>query len=155
MSITVRQMTIDDYEQVREVDISTQKQYLGRKFDELSSEELEEHLVSRRSEFSFNVGTGCCFVAEDNNRIIGFILSYEIPSFIGTLYIRYIGIDPDYQNKGVGSLLYEKLVEKAKDKKIKRIWALIDVDNPRSIKLHEKIGFKMRDKKEAILDLRV
>lgn len=153
MKIYVRPMTINDYKSVRQVDISTQKQYLGQKFDELSSEEQDKHLVSRKSEFQTNIDTGYCFVAEDNDQIIGFLLSYETIPFPGTLYIRYIGLNPEYQSKGVGLLLYEKLIEKAKQKQIKEIKALINLDNPKSIRFHEKAGFKISDRKEAILEL--
>ncbi len=153
MSTSIRTLTIDDYEAVRQIDILTQKQYLGKKFDELSSEEQENHLVSNKAEFNINADSGYCLVVEDNGRIIGFLLAYETLPFPGTLHIRYIGLHPDYQNKGVGLLLYKKLIEKAKEKKIKKIRALINLDNPKSIKLHEKAGFSLADRKEAILDL--
>lgn len=147
-------MTMDDYEPVHQVDILTQRQYLGQKFDELSPEEQDKHhLVSRKSEFQINVDTGYCFVAEDNGQIIGFLLSYETLPFHGILGINYIGLNPKYQNKGVGLLLYEKLVEKAKQKGINKIKTHINLDNPKSIRLHEKAGFKLKDRKEAILEL--
>lgn len=152
MDISIRQMTIDDYKSVRWVDILTQKQYLGQRFDQLSSEEQDKHLVSRKSEFQTNVNTGYCFVAEDRGQVIGFLLSYETLPFAGTLYIRYIGLNPKYQGKGIGLLLYEKLIEKAKKKRIKKIWALINSDNPKSIRFHEKARFEIRDRKECILE---
>ena len=39
MNITIRPMTVDDYEQVHNVDILTQRQYLGVKFDRMIEEE--------------------------------------------------------------------------------------------------------------------
>ncbi len=153
MNISVRPMTIDDYEAVHKVDILTQKQYLGKKYDELSAEEQDKHLVSRRSEFQINVDTDYCFVAENNDQIIGFLLSYETLPFHGTIYIHYIGLNPKYQGKEIGLLLYKKLIEKAKHNYIKKIRSFINLDNPKSIKLHEKAGFKLKDRKEAILEL--
>jgi len=153
MSISVRLMAIDDYEAVHKVDILTQKQYLGQKFDELNLEEQEKHLVSRKTEFQINVGTGYCFVAEDDGQIIGFLLAYETLPFTGTLCIRYVGLNPEYQGMGIGLLVYEKLIEKAKQKQIKEIRALINLDNPRSIGLHEKAGFRISDRKEAVIEL--
>ena len=155
MNISVRPMSVDDYKSVHKVDILTQRQYLGAKFDELSTEEQDKHLVSRKSEFQTNVDTGYCFVAEDDGEIIGFLLSYETLPFRGTLYIHYIGLNPEYQGKGVGFLLYKKIIDKAKEKQIKEIRALINLDNPKSIKLHEKLGFKLSDRKEAVLELKV
>jgi L-amino acid N-acyltransferase YncA len=155
MQVIIRPMVTTDYEQVRKVDVLTQIQYLQEKWDTFSSEEQEKHLVSRKSEFQINVDTGYCFVAldEDINQIIGFILAHETLPFHGTLYIRYIGLNPDIQGKGVGMQLYKKLIEQAKESDIKEIWALINVDNSKSMRLHEKMGFTLNDRKEAVLDL--
>ena len=153
MNISVRQMTLDDYEPVHQVDVLTQRQYLGQKFDELSPQEQEKHLVSRKSEFKINVDTGYSFVAEDNGQIIGFLLAYETLPFIGIIYIHYIGLNPKYQGKEIGLLLYKKLIEKAKHNYIKKIMSFINLDNPKSIRLHEKAGFELKDRKEAILEL--
>ena len=154
MNITVRPMIISDYEAVHQVDILTQRQYLGQKFDELSPEVQDKnHLVSRKAEFQINIDSGYCFVAENDGDIVGFLLSHETLPFHGTINIRYIGLNPEYQGRGVGLLLYEKLVEKAKQKGIKQIKTHINLDNPKSIRLHEKAGFKLKDRKEAILEL--
>jgi L-amino acid N-acyltransferase YncA len=153
MNIIVRPMNIDDYEQVHMVDILTQKQYLGEKFDQMSEEEQDSHLVSRKSEFQTNVDTGFCFVAEGDKRIVGFVLAHETLPFYGTLYIHYIGLDPKLQGKGIGLLLYKKLIEKAEQTGIKKVWGLINTDNPSSIKLHKKAGFKINDRKEAVLKI--
>lgn len=154
MNITIRPLTVDDYEQVRNVDILTQRQYLGSKFDRMIEEEKDLHLVSRKSEFQINVGTGYCFVAEDEKkRIVGFVLAHETLPFHGTLYIRYIGVKPEAQGQRVGQSLYEKLIEKAKEVEIKKIVGSVNNDNPNSIKLFEKVGFKLNDRKQAILEL--
>ena len=50
-------------------------------------------------------------------------------------------------------LLYGGLIEKAKSKGIKRITALINLDNQYSMKLHRKAGFSLRNLKEATLEL--
>ena len=154
MNIFIRSMTIKDYDQVHEMDTLTQKQYLGAKFDQMSEKEKDPHLVSRKSEFQINVNTGYCFIAEDENKnIVGFILAHETLPFHGTLYIRYIGIKPEVQRQGIGQLLYKKLIEKARETNIKKIVGLANNDNPNSIKLFEKVGFKLTDRKQAILEL--
>lgn len=147
-------MTIDDYEQVREVDMLTQKKYLGTQFDRMSEEEKDSHLVSRKSEFQINVNTGYCFVAEDGTKnIVGFVLAHETLPFHEKLYIRYIGVKPEAQGQGIGELLYRKLIGKAEQTGIREITGLVNTDNPNSIKLFEKVGFKLNDRKQAILEL--
>jgi L-amino acid N-acyltransferase YncA len=151
INIVVRPMCSEDHKQVCDLDILTQKQYLGVRFDQMSEEEKDDHLVSQKSEFQINVSTGYCFVALNNNKIVGFILGYKSSPFGGDLYIRYIGVNPDFQGKGIGPLLYKKLIEKAKQTDINQVWALINLDNPNSIKLHGKMGFELKDRKEAVL----
>jgi L-amino acid N-acyltransferase YncA len=147
-------MTVDDYEQVHNVDILTQRQYLGVKFDRMIEEEKDSHLVSRKSEFQINVDTGYCFVAEDEKKsIVGFVLAHETLPFHGKLYIRYIGVKPEIQGQGIGELLYKKLIEKAQQTSIKEVVGLVNNDNPHSIRLFEKAGFKLNDRKQAILEL--
>ena len=153
MDISVRQMKDSDYEAVHHIDILTQKQYLGDEFDHLSEEEQEKHLFSRKSEFLINVNTGFCFVAEDEGKIIGFLLAHETLPFHGKLYIRYVGLDPKYQGKGLGVLMCNELVKKAYENNIEQITALINLDNPQSLKLCEKVGFIIKDRKEAVLEL--
>lgn len=152
-NIVIRLLTKQDYKGVRNVDILTQKQYLGTKWNTFTNTEKEKHLVSRKSEFDNNIHSGYCFVASENNRIIGFILAYETRPFLGNIYIRYIGIHTKYQGRGIGILLYNKLIKKARKNNIKRITALINLDNPNSMKLHEKAGFTLSDRKEAVLNL--
>lgn len=149
----IRRLTKQDYPEIRRVDILTQKQYLGEKWEKLSPVEKEKHLVSRKSEFNINVNSQYCFVASLDNKIIGFILAHETQPFAGNICIRYIGINPKYQGRGVGLVLYNELIKKAKKNKIKKISALINLDNPKSIKLHQKAGFVLKDRKEAVLEL--
>ena len=152
-NIVIRQLAKQDYEGVRTVDILTQKQYLKVKWNKLTNTEKEEKLVSRKNEFNINVNSGYCFVASLDNKIIGFILAYETHPFLSNIYIRYIGINTKYQGRGIGLLLYRKLIEKARKNNIKKITALINLDNPKSMKLHEKAGFILKDRKEAVLNL--
>lgn len=154
MGLHIRPLSVKDYEQVRKLDLEEQRRYLGQKFYLLSPEEQEKHLVvSQKPEFQISVDTGYCFVAEENERIIGILFAYEKLPFRGHLFVQYVCIDPDYQRRGVATLLYKNLIEKAKENYIQTIQGLINLDNAKSIAFHEKVGFKIRDQKEAILYL--
>lgn len=153
MNIAIRLMKMSDYSQVNNVDVLTQQQYLGKTFNEMTPKEQETHLVSRKSGFALNVATGYCFVAETNEEIVGFILAYETLPFHGTISIRYIGVNPKYQGKGIGLLLIKKIIEKAKENNIGVIRSLINTDNQPSIKLHKNAGFAIRLREEAVLEL--
>ena len=152
--INIREMKADDYPGVRAVDELTQRQYLGSQWDHLTRTEKDVHLQSRQSEFELNLQTGYCFVAVMNETVIGFVLAHETLPFRDMVYIRYVAIHPDYQGGGIGSLLYQVAIDKARQNGIEKISALINLDNSKSIKLHEKLGFELIDRKEAILSLR-
>jgi L-amino acid N-acyltransferase YncA len=151
--IVVRELALQDYAGVRNIDELTQRQYLGATWDQLPDNLKEEHLVSCRSDFAVNLETGYCFVALKDIRVIGFLFAYEVLPFRGRIHINHISISPEYQGHGVGLLLYGGLIEKAKSKGIKQITALINLDNDYSMKLHRKAGFALQDRKEAKLEL--
>jgi len=54
---------------------------------------------------------------------------------------------------GMGLTLYESLIKKARETGISVIETVINIDNPNSIKLHEKAGFTLQDRKVAVLKL--
>ncbi|MEM7134483.1 MAG: GNAT family N-acetyltransferase [Chloroflexota bacterium] len=158
VEIKVRPLRLDDHVGVSAVDEATQKQYLGNAWDILSDLEKDAHLTSRGSEFAMNIATGYGYVAVNvaefaDEHILGFVLAYEALPFRDHVYIRYIAIHPEYQARGIGGLLYKAVIEKAEQNGISKIATLINLDNPESMKLHEKVGFKLITRKEAILPL--
>ena len=147
---SIRLMRASDYQKVRKIDELTQIQYIGKKWNKLTKSEKENNLVTRKNEFRTNLDTGYCLVAKkDKKEIIGFMLAHEAQLFKGALYIRHIAILPNYQGKGIGKLFYDKLITIAKKHNVKKIVAYINLDNPKSIKMHEKVGFTLKNRKEA------
>lgn len=149
MKVKIRQMKLGDYDPVRDIDIKTQIQYLGKKWDELSADEKEKRLETRKSEFMINVNTGYSMVAEIGNKIVGFILAYETLPFKSTLQIHHIAILPELQGKNIGVEMYKWLIKKAQKNKIKKIISGINPDNPSSIRMHEKSGFIVKNWEKA------
>lgn len=148
----IRPITFDDYSSIREIDILTQIQYLGqKKWEELILAEKETHLVCRQPNFDGYVKSGYSLLIESESKIIGFILAFETVPIYQEVYCEYVAVDPSWQGKGIGVLLYKNLIEIAKKNNIKKIWSLINIDNPNSIKAHLKAGFKLNDRKEAVL----
>ncbi len=148
--IRVKLIQQEDYKGVHEVDELTQIQYLGKKWKNLSSKKKTECLVSRKEDFKAYVDSGLSLVAYVENNIVGFLFAYENSPFKDSIYVNHIAIDPEFQGQGIGQLLYEKLISIAKQKKVEKIEALINTDNPNSMKLHKKMGFMLKDRKEAI-----
>ena len=54
----------------------------------------------------------------------------------------------EYHNLGVGSVMMEALIEKAKEYGKKKIELEVRIDNPSAIHLYEKYGFKIEGERE-------
>lgn len=151
ISYTVRPITSSDYKAVNEIDVSTQIQYLGqKKWNKLTPKEKESHLESRQPNYDGFVKSGYSLLVESEGKVLGFILAFETIPVYQEVYCEYVAIDPSSQGKGIVALLYQELIQIAKKNNIKKIWGLINLDNPNSIKSHLKSGFKLDDRKEAV-----
>ena len=144
-------MESTDYSGVMDVDILTQKQYLGEKWNNLTKQERKECLVARKPYYNEYLREAYSFVAKLDNQIIGFLLAKKVGPYTNKLYIEYVAINPQYQGMGMGLTLYESLIKKARETGISVIETVINIDNPNSIKLHEKAGFTLQDRKVAVL----
>jgi ribosomal protein S18 acetylase RimI-like enzyme len=99
-------------------------------------------------------------VAEMNGKVIGFILGYVsgwefgVPDTVG--WIDTIGVDPDYQHKGVGKRLFRDLVKnfkrtgreaqpEAKETLIEGVnvvYTLVKWNDWNLLRFFHKVGFK-------------
>ena len=151
---TVRALSPEDFEGVQLVDVSTQRVYHGENWDTNSMEEREAYLKSRASEFQINLETGFSFVAELEGCVVGFLFAYENLPYGDELVVRHIAVDPEYQGHGVGKKLLTALTEKAASENKKAIRSWINIDNPKSMRLHESCGFEVTDWKRAYLKIK-
>lgn len=99
-------------------------------------------------------------VAEIGGKVVGFILGYVsgwefgVPDTVG--WIDTIGVDPDYQNKGVGKRLFEELIvtfkktgrethPEAKETSIEGVdvvYTLVRWNDWNLLRFFDKMGFK-------------
>ena len=73
------------------------------------------------------------FVAEVDERIVGFALYYiRYSTWKGqAMYLEDILITNEMRGKGIGKLLFDRLIEEAKKKKFNRIiWQVLDWNEP-------------------------
>ena len=75
------------------------------------------------------------FLILEENRIIGFLLFSALIEFTG--YIHWMAIEENHRNKGLGTMLLDKLEAKAKTEKISNI-LLITQDTG----FYEKSGYE-------------
>jgi len=85
------------------------------------------------------------FVAEENNAVIGFVLYYiRYSTWKGQrMYLEDFLVTEKARGKGVGKLLFDKLIEEAKEKKFNGIvWQVLDWNEP-AINFYKKYNAKI------------
>lgn len=102
-------------------------------------------------------------VAEISGKVVGFILGYVsgwefgVPDTVG--WIDTIGVDPDYQNQGIGKTIFNKLIEnfkrtgrevhpEAKETPIESVsvvYTLVRWNDWNLLRFFHKMGFKKGD----------
>lgn len=115
------------------------EQYLSESF---SQERLCQELSNPHSEFYF---------AETNDEVVGYLkINFsEAQTELKdgeALEIERIYVLKAYHGQKVGQLLYEKAIERAKEKSVSYIWLGVWEKNPRAIRFYEKNGFVAFDK---------
>lgn len=87
------------------------------------------------------------FVAEEDNTILGFVLYYiRYSTWKGQrMYLEDFLVTSKSRGKGIGKLLFEKLIEEAKEKKFSGIvWQVLDWNEP-AIKFYKKYNATIED----------
>lgn len=86
-------------------------------------------------------------VAEENNLIIGFVLYYiRYSTWKGQrMYLEDFLVTEKARGKGVGKLLFDRLIEEAKEKKFNGIvWQVLDWNEP-AIRFYKKYNAKIEN----------
>lgn len=131
--VIIRPMRQDDLESIIEID----RKILGKRRRDYWESKFEE-TSKRRESFSF--------VAEKDGKVIGFILGeisgweFGVPNTTG--WIDTIGVDPEHQKKGIGRMLFNKLVEKMREIGVKKIFTLVSWEDWDLLKFFKSMNFK-------------
>lgn len=85
------------------------------------------------------------FVAEVDGAVQGFLLARRVyvvapPSEVGLIQI--LGVDPDYQRKGIASKLVNALLDTCRSKKLKTVRIMINERDEQLVGLFEHLGFR-------------
>ena len=92
--------------------------------------------------------TDTCFVVEENNAMIAFLLGYLVQNNTKEAYINWIGVHPDFRNKGIARLLYERFYDVAKKNGRNNITCGTSIVNVKSMEWHKKMGFSVVEDKD-------
>jgi ribosomal protein S18 acetylase RimI-like enzyme len=132
MSITVRRMRTQDAEEVLRVDEKItgrphEAQWEARIIDQVTGNPLG------------------CLVAEEEGKIIGFILGeirgweFAIPK---SGWIEIVGVDPAYHGKGVARALIEKLHVYFRNHNVERVMTMVNWNDGGLVSFFRAMGFE-------------
>jgi ribosomal protein S18 acetylase RimI-like enzyme len=85
------------------------------------------------------------FIAEIDGKIVGFIISriaYLMIPLTEVCLVQGILVDPDHQEHGIGSKLFEKLLDFCNEEGIHTVRSLVDERNNELRRLVERLGFR-------------
>ena len=94
-----------------------------------SKESLEKELINELAYYQ---------CAEDKGKIIGYMGMWRI---INECHITNIAVLPEYRNKGIASMLINKMIEICKCSEIDRMTLEVRKSNIPAINLYKKFGF--------------
>lgn len=122
--MTIRWMTIEDIDQVLEIEaLSFKTPWLRASFEnELLMNNLARYMV-----------------CTEDGMIAGYIGCWHI---VDEGHITNIAVHPNFRRQGIGKLLIEELMRYARSEKIESLTLEVRVTNEPAIKLYQSFGFK-------------
>ena len=136
MSLRIRDIKIEDYKEISKIRKmpGVMENILSNKDEE--EESIKEKIINRGKNQYW-------YVAEENGKVIGLGILMNH----GNLRKKHVGVitlmvNSDNQNKGVGSLLMDKLINLSESLNIIRLELCVFRDNYKAINLYKKFGFK-------------
>lgn len=142
--ITIRKMTIDDYEGVYNLWMKTKGMGLN---DIDDSREGIDKLLKR------NPNT--CFVAIDSQKVIGVILSGHDGR---RGYIYHTAVNDDYRGRGIGTMLVDDTMNALKEEGINKVALVAFHRNKIGNEFWESRGFTVREdlvyRNKALVELK-
>lgn len=136
MNLKIRDIKIEDYKEISKI-----RKMPGVMENILSNKDEEEELIKEKI---INRGKNqYWYIAEEDGKVIGLGILMNH----GNLRKKHVGVitlmvNSDYQNKGVGSLLMDKLINLSESLNIIRLELCVFRDNYKAINLYKKFGFK-------------
>lgn len=129
-------------------------------YDEFSPKAMSQGLpppgaVDRRLWVEQLLARGWSFLCEQDGKVVGHCAVIPDMKRADGEYIVFV-LQP-YRNKGLGTVLTEVAVEKARQQGIKVVWLTVEAFNFRAIKVYRKAGFQFVDEgeRERVMMLRL
>ncbi|NLW35463.1 GNAT family N-acetyltransferase [Syntrophorhabdus aromaticivorans] len=141
--LSIRQLVKDDLDSIVEIDTKV----LG--------ETRRDYWVTKIIKQAETRPPDASLVSEIDGKVVGFILGevsgweFKVPNNIG--WIDTIGIDPDYQNRGIAKVLANALVTNLKRYSVDTIYTLVNWNDWDLLQFFHAMGFSRGDMINLVL----
>ena len=88
---------------------------------------------------------GTSWIAEDGDRLAGFVVAFVSQDDPTTGYVHMIAADPNHRRSGVGEALYRRVFEDLGVRGVRRVKAVTWPGNRQSVAFHRAMGFRVDD----------
>jgi len=167
--MTIRKAKPEDSEAIATYILLAMEDIIYKFIGEKSLEKAKQFLINLISKRANQYSYENCWVIEIENEVVAVVIVYdgaklqelrkpvakEIKSMFnrdfnpeneteaGEYYIDSIGVSPNQQGKGLGSKLFQFLIDEYVYKRNETLGLLVDKDNPNAKKLYLKLGFEI------------
>lgn len=152
MNINIIAVTEINLEQLREIATKTFTETFG---DSNSEENMVQYVDDRLNldtlRTEINTEGSSFFLAMDGLDVVGYLKtnigqSQTELKDADSLEIERIYVSRAYQGRGAGNILFQKAIQKAKNKNKSYVWLGVWEHNQKALKFYEKNGFEVFDK---------
>ena len=85
-----------------------------------------------------------CFVAEQDGKVVGFMISYILTAGFGeakSAWIATVGVDPNFMGQGIGAGMAQKIFEIYKTAGIEKVYTTVRWDSTDLLSFFKTLGF--------------
>jgi ribosomal protein S18 acetylase RimI-like enzyme len=131
--VLIRPLKPEDLEAIVEID----QKILGTRRPDFYAKKISKNSKKQNT---------IALVAEVEGKVVGFILGaisgweFGVPSSFG--WIDTVGVDPEFQGRGIGTFLFKNIVKEFSKLGIKRIYTLVSWDDWDLLAFFKKMGFR-------------
>jgi len=89
--------------------------------------------------------TGTSWLAEDDGRLVGFLVGFQSPDRPAEAYVHMVASHPNRRGTGIARALYERFFADMRGRGVGTVKAITWPGNRRSVAFHQAIGFALVD----------
>lgn len=142
MNIIIRERVVDDVNEFCEF-LKRLENDTKFVFFECGERKINKKVILRNIEKIINNGD-ICYVATDDNKIIGYVIAVKGQSSRNNHIATIVsGLLNEYSNQGIGYSLYQNIIKWAKECNVKKLELSVITDNKIAIYLYRKFGFEI------------